>query len=983
MPKLFTLTRFFLVLLMWGGGMNNAYALVCTSAASGNWNAGATWAAGCGATGPVAGDTVTISTGHTVTITANAAAASLAVNAGGIVNSAFRITLSTTATIAGALNLTAAAARLRVTGATNVTGTLNLGPATGIRFTGLVTLNPGAVWTATTGTVNFRGGLTNNATTFTAGTGAYTVTTLAQAFSGATPIALTNLAITTVALTNNATLSVATTLSGTGPITNNAILNVGTTMSGTGTYTNSATGTMNIAAATVTPILAATAMGNTVNYTGAAAQTVKATPYSNLGLGGGGVKTLTGVSTVGGTLTTSGTVTATSAAALAIGGSLNVGVGTTFTVGAFNISTTGTTNVSGTLAHASAVGIKTYTGALTINAGGALTNVGNAPITYGGGLFNNGSFTSGTAAQTFTNGGITHNGLAFTAGTGVFTFTTAAAQAVNCATALTLPSVTVTAPTVLTNNCNLTVSTALAGTGNFTNGATGTLNIGFAAAPTVTTMTATALGNTVNYTLAGNQVVRAMAYHHLGLATSGIKTMTGVTTVAGNLSLSGTATMTGNAALTVGGALNYASTGVTTLTAATPLSIGSYNQTAGTLAAGANSITVTGGGAGAWSQTAGTFTSTGTVIFTGAAAQISALSAFNNLTFNGSGTALLNANVTVNGVLTLTNGLVATGANALEVMTSCVTVTGSATSYVIGNVRLHYPTAAGITTCTFPVGNATAYTPAVVAISNVTSTLANSALTAFTTTGDHADTTAGLSGINKLKSVNRFWTLTPGAALTFATYSTTFNFVAVDVDAGATPASFIVARKNAGVWSYPTLGAALALSTAATGMTQAGGFGEYAVGQGFPAFSLTKLVSVFWDPVNLSANPKFIPGALAQYSVLVSNAGGPADNNSVFITDATPPNLALNVSGATGPITFAQGTPSSTLTYNFIALGDLTDDVDFSNDAGATWTYVPTAAADGCDTAVTHLRINPKGIFIGNPTPPAPSLSLTFRMCVQ
>jgi hypothetical protein len=962
MPKVFTLTRLFLVLLFWGGGMNNAYALVCTSAATGSWNVGATWLAGCGAAGPVAGDAVTISAGHTVTIAAaNAAAASLLVSVGGTLNSSRRITLTTTLTVAGILNTTVAAARIRVTGTTNVSGTLNLGPATGNRFTGLVTLNPGAVWTATTGTSNLRGGLTHNGATFTAGTGIYSVTTAAQAFNGISPIVIPRLTVTTVALTNNANLTVGTALAGTGSVVN-----------------ATATSVLNIGGTSAITTLTATAIGNTVNYTGAAAQTVKATPYFNLGLGGGGVKTLTGLTTVTGNLTTSGIATATTAAALAIGGSLNVGVGTTFTVGAFNITTTGTTNVSGTLAHASAVGVKTYTGALTINAGGVLTNVGNAAITYGGGLVNNGSFTSGTAAQTFTNGGLTHNGLAFTAGTGAFTFSTNP-QAINCATALTLP--TISTAIALTNNCNLTVTTSLAGLGNFMNNAT--LNVGFAAAPTVTTLTATVLGNTVNYMLAGNQVVRAIAYHHLGLATSGIKTMTGVTTVAGNLSISGTATMTGNAALTVGGALNYSSSGATTLTAATPISLGSFNQTAGTLAAGANSMTVTGGGAGAWSQTAGAFTSTGTVTFTGASPQINALSAFNNLTFNGSGTALLNSNVTLNGVLTLTNGLIATGANTLEVMTSCVSVTGSAASYVVGNVRLHYPTAAGVTTCTFPVGDGTAYTPAVVAISNVTSTLLNSTLTAFTTTGDHADTTAGISGINKLKSVNRFWTLTPGAGLTFTTYATTFNFVAGDVDAGATPASFIVARKRVGVWSYPTMVAANPLNTTANGMTQAGGFGEFAVGQGFPAFSITKLVSVFWDPVNSSTNPKFIPGALAQYTVLVSNAGGPADNNSVFITDATPPNLALNVSGAGGPVTFTQGTPSSTLTYNFIALADLTDDVDFSNDGGATWTYVPTAAADGCDLTVTHLRINPKGVFIGNPTPPAPSLILVFRMCVQ
>jgi hypothetical protein len=924
--KTLRLFRGLWILPLLSGWVGPAHALVCTSAATGNWNAAATWAVGCGLTGPTALDTVTISTGHTVTATTRPSATTLTINAGGTLN--------------------AGANRIRISGATTVNGTLNLGTGAGSRFTGLVTLNAGGVWTATTATVNFRGGLTNNGGTFTAGTGLYTVTTAAQAFNGTAPIVIPNLTVTTVALTNNANLT------------------VGTALAGTGSLVNGATGILNIGGTSAITALTATAVGNTVNYTGAA-QTVQPTAYYNLGLSGSGAKTLTGVTTVAGNLVLSGAATAATTANMTIGGNLDVGVGTTFT-SAFTNSVTGATTISGTLTS-SAAAAQTYIGAVTVNAGGAWSNTGNAPVTF--------------------QNGLTFNGGTFTAGTGIYTFSTTAAQTVSCATALAIPSMTVTAPTVLTNACpSLTIATALTGTGNLTNGAGSTLNLG--GTSTVTTLNATTVGNSVNYTGAA-QTVQPTAYYNLGLSGSGAKTMTGVTTIGGNLSISGTVTMTGNAAFTVTGALSYASTGATTLTAATPISIGSFNQTAGTLVDNGNTITVTGTGAGTWAQTAGTFTPTGTVVFTGAAPQIGTAN-FNNLTINvGAGnSATLNGNATLSGVLTMSSGRLSTGANTLDVGASCVGVTGSSTSYVLGNVRLHYPTLnPGTTTCTFPIGDANAYTPVTVALSNVTSTLANSTLTASTTAGDHADTTAGTSGVNGSRSVNRYWTLTPGALLTFATYTTTFNFVAGDIDAGATTANFKIGRKSGGVWSYPAMGAANPLNTTATGMTQAGGFGEFAIGERYPTFTLTKLVDVFWDPLNQSVNPKFIPGALAQYTIIVINAAGPADNNSVVITDAVPANAALyvgDINGAgSGPVVFTQGATSSTLTYTFTALGDMADDVSFSKDSGATWTAVPVAGADGCDPTITHIRINPKGTFVGNATPPSPSFSLSFRACVR
>jgi hypothetical protein len=200
---------------------------------------------------------------------------------------------------------------------------------------------------------------------------------------------------------------------------------------------------------------------------------------------------------------------------------------------------------------------------------------------------------------------------------------------------------------------------------------------------------------------------------------------------------------------------------------------------------------------------------------------ISGSGTFRNLTINKSGSASVNlaSHLTVAGTLTLTNGLVNTGADTLS-----VTSTGSVArtnGYVVGNLCKFIAT--GATSKTFEIGDSANYTPASVSFGNVT--VAGN-LTAKMTSGDHPD--LGNSSINAARDVNRYWTITKDPALSFTTYSATLTFVASDIDSGANTANFYVGKKDGSVWSVPTIGTRTATSTQATGMTS---FSDFVVGE--------------------------------------------------------------------------------------------------------------------------------------------------------
>lgn len=144
-----------------------------------------------------------------------------------------------------------------------------------------------------------------------------------------------------------------------------------------------------------------------------------------------------------------------------------------------------------------------------------------------------------------------------------------------------------------------------------------------------------------------------------------------------------------------------------------------------------------------------------------------------------------------------------------------------------------------------------------------------------------------------------------------------------------------------------------------------------------------KTVAPLNDPFNGVTNPKYIPGAVAQYTILITNSGtGTVTNNSIVITDPIPANTTLftgNLS-AGAPYIFTNGAPTSALTCPFTALNSTTDCIDFSSDGGATWTYTPNGAYDA---AVTNIRFTLTGTMAANVGAGNPSFSLQFNVQIK
>ena len=231
-----------------------------------------------------------------------------------------------------------------------------------------------------------------------------------------------------------------------------------------------------------------------------------------------------------------------------------------------------------------------------------------------------------------------------------------------------------------------------------------------------------------------------------------------------------------------------------------------------------------------------------TVTFNGSGTQTiggTAATNFRNLTINKSnGSVELDIDTTVGlsgagtGTLTFTQGNIITGADTM-IIAAGGSVSRSS-GHVVGNLRKQISTN-GAVSRTFEVGTGTDYAPIDVAISTVAGSNTNGTqfLTASSTSGDHPSLVPG-SGINSLRSVNRYWSLTKGGAWTLSSYSATLNYVNGDIDAGANEGAFAVKKFISPNWVAPPAGSvpdAANNKTNGNGFTSAQGFGDYAVGE--------------------------------------------------------------------------------------------------------------------------------------------------------
>ncbi len=290
------------------------------------------------------------------------------------------------------------------------------------------------------------------------------------------------------------------------------------------------------------------------------------------------------------------------------------------------------------------------------------------------------------------------------------------------------------------------------------------------------------------------------------------------------------------------------------------------------------------------------------------------------LSLDGGSLTLGGADLTVGQSLALTSGVLATGGNTV-ILASGGTVTRG-TGQVNGLLRKTVPT--GAPSVTFEIGDGARYTPVKLDFASVTTA---GPVTAGTTTGDNPQ--LATSKLDGAKSVNRWWTLTPGSFV-FTTCDAKFTFDPADVDAGATPANFIVGRYDSAAWSYPALGNLTTTSTQATNLTA---FGDFALGETI-AFTITATAGA-----NGSINPS---GAV---SVTYGNNKNftIAPNPSYYVEDVLVDGVSVGAvdsykffdvrANHTIAVSFALGT----LAYRSAASGNWNSPTTWEVFDGAAW----------------------------------------------
>lgn len=506
-----------------------------------------------------------------------------------------------------------------------------------------------------------------------------------------------------------------------------------------------------------------------------------------------------------------------------------------------------------------------------------------------------------------------------------------------CGTASTL---TLTGTSVWVNNGTVTAGTVTGASGAiWTNAANSVLNARAAFFTTNgTVLNASANPNTVHYNGTVAQTVKFPAggnYHHLTVSGSNTKTLAAVIApataynIAGDLSINAGPTLTANSndpTINVTGNVTIDGTFTASNNAARPLTITGNMSVGGTYTGNVAPVNL----AGNFTNTGSFTSSTGIFTFNGTSLQtLTGASTFTSMVVNNTGSGLqlasdITATTGAAGTLTLTAGKVTTAANTLIVSRSCTTPSVIRTGgWVAGNLRLQFPT--GTPSCTFNVGDASAYRPIDMVFASVT-TAGSFTGTVSQSAGDHGNIASSL--LDAAKSVNRYWTLTNPAAgtIAFTTYTATFNFIDPgDYDVGATQTSFEIERWDGAAWNNTTLSAAGATSTAASGLPPiaAGTSNDFAVGEKKGPY-VVSIALASTDPTS--------PATSVDWTVTFSASVTGVDTSDFAlamgggVTGATITGVAG--SGTTWTVTASTGAGAGTLGLNLV------DDDTIINGAG-------------------------------------------------
>ena len=138
---------------------------------------------------------------------------------------------------------------------------------------------------------------------------------------------------------------------------------------------------------------------------------------------------------------------------------------------------------------------------------------------------------------------------------------------------------------------------------------------------------------------------------------------------------------------------------------------------------------------------------------------------------------------------------------------------------------------------------------------------------------------------------------------------------------------------------------------------------------------IDKTSALLSDPVNGTANPKAVPGAIIEYRISVSNIGPAAvDANSIVITDALPDGVTFD---ATTSVQLTNGSTASGLNPF-----DAATMVTYSNNSGGTapYTYAP---AGGFDANIHGLRIAPTGTMAASDGAAHPGFTIIYQVRVK